>query len=127
MRSRTGIAIILATLATAWVAPSSTAQTPAEMAQTASFAAAHQNKDGGFAPKVSQPSSLGSTNAGLRVLRHVGGSVPDVLACVNYVRSCRVPGGGFAATPGGKPDVVTTAMGLLAASELKIKDRKSVV
>jgi acetyl esterase/lipase/prenyltransferase beta subunit len=122
MRPRTGIAFILAALAAAWVAPSSTAQTPAEMAQTASFAAAHQNKDGGFAPKVGQPSSLSSTNAGLRVLKHVGGSVPDVLACVNYVKSCRVPGSGFAATPGGKPDVVTTAMGLLAASELKIND-----
>src|SRR5262249_18508784 len=89
---------------------------------TASFAAAHQNKDGGFAPKVGQPSSLSSTNAGLRVLKHVGGSVPDILACVNYVKSCRVAGGGFAATPGGKPDIVTTAMGLLAASELKIND-----
>ena len=92
------------------------------MAQTAAYAAAHQNKDGGFAPAVGQPSSLGSTNAGLRVLRHVGGSVPDVLACVNYVKSCRVPGGGFAPAPGGKPDVVTTALGLLAASELKVVD-----
>ena len=71
---------------------------------------------------MGQPSSLGSTNAGLRVLRHVGGSVPDILACVNYVKSCRVPGGGFAPVPGGKPDVVTTALGLMAASELKIAD-----
>ncbi len=126
MRSRTGIALILAALAAAWIAPTATAQTPAEMAQTAAFAAAHQNKDGGFAPKVGQPSSLGSTNTGLRVLRHVGGSVPDVLACVNFVKSCRVPGGGFAATPGGKPDVVTTAIGLLAASELKINDSELI-
>jgi poly(3-hydroxybutyrate) depolymerase len=92
------------------------------MAQTAAYAAAHQNKDGGFAPKIGQPSGLGSTNAGLRVLRHVGGSVPDVLACVNYVKSCRAAGGGFAPTPGGKPDVITTALGLMAASELKIAD-----
>ena len=53
---------------------------------------------------------------------HVGGSVPDVLGCVNYVKSCRVPSGGFAAEPGGKPDVITTAIGLMAASELKIAD-----
>ncbi len=37
-----------------------------------------------------------ATNAGLRVLKYVGGSVPDVLACVNYVKSCRDAGGGFA-------------------------------
>ncbi len=122
MRPSTGIAFVLAALGAAWTASTSKAQTPAEMAQTAAYAAAHQNKDGGFAPKVGQPSSLGSTNHGLRVLRHVGGSVPDILACVNYVKSCRVKGAGFSPTPGGKPDVVTTGLGLLAASELKIAD-----
>ena len=103
------------------------AQTPDEMAQTAAYAAAHQNEDGGFAADaVGQPSSLGATNSGLRILKHVGGSVPDVLGCVNYVKSCRVPGGGFAPTPGGKPDVVTTALGLMAASELKINDSEMI-
>ena len=97
-------------------------QTPAEFAQTAAFAAAHQNKDGGFAPKVGQPSTLGATNTGLRVLKHVGGSVPDILGCVKFVKSCRDASGGFAQTPGGKPDVPTTALGLMAASELKIAD-----
>ena len=122
MRPSTGIAIVLAALGTAWAAPMSRAQTPAEMAQTASYAAAHQNKDGGFAAKVGQPSTLGATYSALKILKHVGGSVPDVLACVNYVKSCRVPGVGFAQEPGGKPDVVTTARGLMAASELKIND-----
>ena len=49
------------------------AQTPAEFAETAAYAAAHQNKDGGFAAKAGQLSSLGATNSGLRVLKHVGG------------------------------------------------------
>ena len=97
-------------------------QTPAEFAQTAAYAAAHQNKDGGFAARVGQLSSLGATNSGLRVLKHVGGSVPDILGCIKYVKSCRDASGGFAAEPGGKPDVVTTAIGLMAASELKIAD-----
>ncbi len=101
-------------------------QTPAEFAQSAAFAAAHQNKDGGFGPKVGEPSSLGSTNSGLRVLKHVGGSVPDILTCIRYVKSCRVQGGGFAPAPGGKPDVVTTAIGLMAASELKIADQTMI-
>ena len=102
------------------------AQTPAEYAQTAAFAAAHQNKDGGFAAKVGQKSSLGATNSGLKVLLHVGGSVPDVLGCIKYVKSCRDSSGGFAPEPGGKPDVITTAVGLMAASELKIADPEMV-
>jgi hypothetical protein len=122
MRPSTGIAIVLAGLGTAMAAPWSRGQTTAELARTAAFAAAHQNKDGGFAAKAGQASSLGATNTGLRILRQVGGSVPDVLGCIEFVKSCRDSGGGFAQTPGGKPDVVTTALGLMAASELKIAD-----
>jgi dienelactone hydrolase len=116
----------LAFFALELTALSALAQTPAENAQTAAYAAAHQNKDGGFAAKVGQKSSLGATNSGLKVLLHVGGSVPDVLGCIKYVKSCRDSSGGFAAEPGGKPDVMTTAIGLMAASELKIADPETV-
>ena len=127
MKPSTGIAWVLAALGTASIATTTvTAQTPAEMAQTAAYAAAHQNKDGGFAAKVGQPSSLGTTHSALKILKYVGGSVPDVLACVDYVNSCRVKGGGFSQTPGGKPDVVTTALGLMAAAELKIHDPEMI-
>jgi prenyltransferase beta subunit len=102
------------------------AQSVADFAQTAAYAAGHQNPDGGFAPAPGQPSSLGATNSGLRVLEYVGGSVPDVPACIQYVKSCKVPGSGFAPTPGGKPDVVTTAVGVLAAAELKIADQAMI-
>jgi poly(3-hydroxybutyrate) depolymerase len=98
------------------------AQTPAELTQTAAYVAARQNKDGGFATKVDQPSSLAATNSALKILKHVGGSVPDILGCIKYVKSCHDAGGGFAQTPGGKPDIVTTAVGLIAASELKIAE-----
>ena len=126
MKRITSIAILLTVLGTASATPMSRAQSPAEFAQTAAFAAAQQNQDGGFASKAGGPSSLGSTNAGLRALRHVGGSVPDVLACIRYVNSCRTADGGFSSTPGGKSDVHTTALGLLAASELKISDPKLI-
>jgi acetyl esterase/lipase/prenyltransferase beta subunit len=126
MRRSTGITIVLAGLCMAAAAPWARAQSPGDFAQTAAFAAAHQNKDGGFAPKPGQESTLGATNSALRILRHVGGSVPDVLACIRYVKSCRDAGGGFAPTPGGKPDVVTTALGLMAASELKIADQTMI-
>ncbi len=105
---------------------SSHGQSPAEYAQTAAFAAAHQNKDGGFASKVGESSSLGATNSALRVLKHVGGSVPDILGCIAYVKSCRDGSGGFAPAPAGKPDVITTAIGLMAASELKIADEATI-
>jgi len=122
--ARISVALTLFTLA--WAASPSPGQTPAEFAQTAAYAAAHQNKDGGFAAKAGQPSSVGATNTGLKVLLHVGGSVPDVLGCVRYVKSCRDSGGGFAPTPGGKPDVFTTAVGLMAAAELKIADKAMI-
>jgi prenyltransferase beta subunit len=98
----------------------------ADFAQTAAFAAAHQNADGGFAAGPGQPSTLGATNTGLRVLEYVGGSVPDVEACKTFVKSCKVPGSGFAQRPGGTPDVNTTAVGLLAAGELKIADKAMI-
>jgi len=122
MKRSAGISVALTMFTFAWAAAPAPGQTPAEFEQTAAYAAAHQNKDGGFAAKVGQASSLGATHTGLKVLLHVGGSVPDVLGCVKYVKSCRDAGGGFAPTPGGKLDVITTALGLMAAAELKIAD-----
>ncbi len=101
-------------------------QSAADFAQTAAYAAAQQNTDGGFAPNPGQPSTLGATNTGLRVLDYVGGSVLDEPGCIRFVNSCKVPGGGFAQRPGGKPDVVTTAIGLMAAAELKIADKAMI-
>jgi prenyltransferase beta subunit len=105
---------------------SARAQSSAEFAQTAAFAAAHQNDDGGFAAAPGQPSTLAATNTGLRVLDYTGGSLPDLAGCIRFVKSCKIPGSGFAQTPGGKPDVVTTAIGLLAAAELKIADQPMI-
>jgi prenyltransferase beta subunit/pimeloyl-ACP methyl ester carboxylesterase len=122
MKRCAGISAILAVVGIVTTALPAFGQTPADFALTAAFAAAHQNKDGGFAAKVGQPSTLSATNSGVRVLKHVGGSVPDILGCVKFVKSCRDASGGFAPTPGGKPDVTTTAIGLMAASELKIAD-----
>ena len=126
MYTRPGFLAAASALAIAVTQTPAFAQTPAEYAETAAYAAAHQNTDGGFAAKPGQKSSLGATNSGLKVLLHVGGSVPDILGCVKYVKSCRDSSGGFAPEPGGKPDVVTTAIGLMAASELKIADAELV-
>ncbi|MDR3621936.1 MAG: DUF1080 domain-containing protein [Paludisphaera borealis] len=118
---------LIATLAVALVCGTfARAQSPADFAQTAAYVAALQNKDGGFGAAAGQPSSLGSTSTALRILHYVGGSVPDVIGCIKFVKSCQVDGGGFAQTPGGKPDSLTTSSGLMAAAELKIADQKMI-
>lgn len=113
------LALAIAGLAT-W-SPLAPAQTPAELGRTAAYLAAFQNSDGGFAPKVGQKSSLGSTSSAIRTLGFVGGSIPDFPGCVAYLESCHdTASGGFASIPGGKVDVGTTASGLMAVGALKL-------
>jgi poly(3-hydroxybutyrate) depolymerase/prenyltransferase beta subunit len=107
--------------------PVARAQTPSELRQTARYAAAFQNPDGGFGARVGGASTLGSTSSAVRILKYTGGSIPDVLGCIKFVKSCYdAEAGGFAPTPGGKSDVGTTASGLMAMSELKIVDEAKV-
>jgi poly(3-hydroxybutyrate) depolymerase/prenyltransferase beta subunit len=123
-RFLTGLA---ACLVVATPAARAHAQTPSELQQTARYAAAFQNPDGGFAAAPGGTSALGPTSSAVRILKYTGGSIPDVLACIKYVKSCFNPeAGGFAQTPGGKPDVSTTASGLMALTELKIADSATV-
>ncbi len=103
------------------------AQTHQEMAQTAHYAASLQNPDGGFAREPGGKSSLGGTSSAIRILKYNGGSIPDVLGAIAYVKSCvDADSGGFAPEPGGKPDANTTSIGLMAAAELKIADKEMV-
>jgi dienelactone hydrolase/prenyltransferase beta subunit len=97
------------------------------MAQTASYVAAFQSPDGGFATTPGGNSTLGTTSSAIRTLKYAGGSIRDVPGCVAFVKKCRdADSGGFAPTPGGKPDVNTTAVGLMALAELKIADPETV-
>ncbi|MEI7921422.1 MAG: family 16 glycoside hydrolase [Planctomycetota bacterium] len=97
----------------------------ASYARTASVVSQLQNDDGGFAAERGGLSSVGSTNSAVRVLKHVGGSIPNVVKAVAYVRSCFVAGenatGTIASVPGGKADLMTTCMGLLAWGDLQIE------
>lgn len=99
----------------------SAGQEPALLAETARFVAGLQNPDGGFGTTPGAASTLGSTSSAIRTLKYCGGSVPDVLKAVEYVKRCHdAASGGFAPVPGGKPDVSTTAIGLMAVAELKL-------
>ena len=126
MKCRTCVSVVVVLAALDGGRKQVRAQSPTEFVQTAAYAAVHQNDDGGFDAGPGQPSTLGATNSGLRVLDYVGGSVPDIAVCIAFVKACQVKGVGFAQTPGGKPDVVTTAIGLLAAAELKLADRAMI-
>lgn len=87
-----------------------------------------QDGKGGFAsgPKDPNP-TLKATSASVRALKLLTGkaSIPNVKLHADYVLSCYDPKtGGFADTPGGKPDVYTTAVGVMAAVELEIPKDK---
>ena len=59
------------------------------------------------------------TNTSIRVLGFVGGSIPDPLKAIAFIKSCQdEESGGFAPTPGGETGVGVTASGLMALGEL---------
>jgi prenyltransferase beta subunit len=86
-----------------------------------------QAADGGFLPAAPDPagvrlskSSLRSTSSALRALKYFGGEAPDRKAAAAFVARCfDKDAGGFGDSPGGKPDVATTAVGIMAVVELK--------
>jgi prenyltransferase beta subunit len=109
------------------------AQSPEERKQTVAYLEALQTKGGGFLPARPDPKSnrltrpsLRATSAAIRALKYFGGKVPDLPACARFVASCLdKESGGYADTPGsGKADVFTTAVGLMAAVELKLPAEK---
>jgi prenyltransferase beta subunit len=104
------------------------AQTPEiqNKAQTVLYVQRLQTKDGGFLPAATDANnkpltkaSLRATSSALRVLKYFGGKLADKDGCVKFVAACfDKASGGFSDTPGGKPDVVTTAVGVMAVAEL---------
>ena len=94
----------------------------------AKFVLLLQDAKGGFAsgPKDLKP-SLKATSAAIRAIKYNAGktAIPNVKLHSEYVLSCYDPkSGGFGDTPGAKPDVYTTAVGVMAAVELDIPKEK---
>jgi prenyltransferase beta subunit len=105
--------------------PAVRGQSPEQKQATIRYLAALQQADGGFLP--SQPktaeakSSLRASSSALRALKYFGGDARDRAACGRLVRNCfDEASGGFVDHPGGRPDVATTAVGLMAFVELKL-------
>jgi prenyltransferase beta subunit len=97
-------------------------QSPDEKKATIAYLQSLQSTGGGFRAdaRATQP-SLRATSGSLRALRYFGGEAKDVATCKKFVLSCHdTKTGGFADQPGGKPDVILTAIGLMALVELKV-------
>jgi hypothetical protein len=118
---------LAALLAVVCLAPAR-GQSPEQKKATIAYLRDLQTPDGGLLPArpgpkagKPEPPTLGATSAGLRALKYFGGEVQDRGACARFVRSCYdKESGGFANTPGGKPAVIPTAVGLMAVTELKL-------
>ena len=104
--------------------PSVLGQSADEKKATLEYLKGLRSKDGSFALAKAGPMAdptLRSTSTATRALRYWGGEVPSPDQTAKYVASCfDKASGGFAPTPGGKPDVFTTAVGLMAVVDLKM-------
>jgi prenyltransferase beta subunit len=108
------------------------AQTPTadEKKATLAWVQSLQKDNGGFAAdsKADTKATLPATAAGLRALRYWGGEAKDGAACEKFVTSCyQKDKSAYAIAPGGKLEIRTTALGLMAAAELKLPPDKFVV
>jgi hypothetical protein len=108
------------------VVSSARAQQPADVKATIEYVRKLQTGGGGFlsqapAPNIRIAPTLRATSSAVRALHYLGGEVPDKAACIKFVESCfDENSGGFSDFPKGKPDVFTTAVGIMAVTELKM-------
>jgi prenyltransferase beta subunit len=120
--------LALVALCLAVCVPSLRAQSAEEKKATVAYLRGLQAADGGFlpaAPKAASnrltKSSLRSTSSALRALKYFGGAPNDLKAAAGFASQCRdKASGGFADFPEGKPDVPTTAVGIMAVVEVKL-------
>ena len=104
------------------------AQTADEKKATIVYLQSLQTPDGGFLAAAPDPksnrvnkASLRATSSAIRALKYFGSAPGDKDAAAKFVASCfDKDSGGFTDMVGGKPDVTTTAISLMAVVELKM-------
>lgn len=79
---------------------------------------------GAFKMTADAKPGLRATLAGIRATKYLGGKVSEPEKLTEFVLNCYDPTTGGFAEPGGKPDVATTAVGVMAAVELSIPKTK---
>jgi prenyltransferase beta subunit len=121
-RMALGLLAVVVWLGSAWGQPPSRE----EIRATVAYLRGLQNDDGGFSPsrparEKRPPSSLRATTAALRALKYFDGEALDRPGAGKFIERCfDKASGGFADQPGGKPDVVSTAIGIMAVVEVKL-------
>ncbi len=98
-------------------------QTADEKKAAIAYLQALQTDSGGFLPARDDKAKPGlrATSAALRALKYLGGEAKDRKAAARFTESCfDKSSGGFADTPGGKPDVFNTAVGGMAVVATKL-------
>ena len=102
---------------------SAVAQPAADKKATIRFLVGLQQPDGGFVATPGDPkakSSLRATSAAVRAIKYLGGEVPNADKVRVFVANCHDPeSGAYADGPGGKGDVILTAVGIMASAELE--------
>jgi prenyltransferase beta subunit len=102
------------------------AQSADEKKATISYLQKLQTKNGGFLSKSDDKEpSLRATSSALRAVHYFGGEALDKGRAADFVQNCYDDSAGaFANQPKGKPEVFTTAVGLMAVVELKMPAAK---
>jgi hypothetical protein len=103
-------------------------QEPEQVRITVAYLRGLQTESGGFTNRAAKTArnepnrpSLRATTGALRALKYFSGEAKDPEAAKRFVARCfDKTSGGFIDTPGGKSDVTTTAVGLMALVELKM-------
>lgn len=135
--------VIVCVLVVGWVPLPARADGPPAPATGATQPSAAQNKatlqwvldrevpTGGFAAMradakndTAPVASLRATSSAVRAIKYLGGEVPHRDKHAAFVLSCFDPKTGGFAEPGGKPDVASTSIGIMAAVELAIPKEK---
>jgi hypothetical protein len=98
------------------------AQSADQKKATIAFVQNLQSKYGGFRQAPGDgPPGVRATSSALRALKYFGGKPRDLTSCEDFVKRCfDKESGAFADRPGGKPDVASAAIGIMAVVGLKM-------
>lgn len=129
MRVTCGLIVPLLLTPVAWGQPPEKTAVAQKLAalQACKYLQNLQQSDGSFLPAAADAKldkakgSLRATSGAIRALKYFGGDVPNREVAAQFVKGCfDESSGGFSDVPGGKTDVSLTAIGIMAAVELKL-------
>lgn len=110
-------------------------QTADEIKETIKYVYSLQQDDGGYIASLPDrsldqkpTSSLRATTAALRAIRYFGGVAPNQDKAALFISRCfdeKI--GAFSDKPNSKPDVISTAIGVMAVAELKMDEEHYIL